>query len=52
MGTCHWLRFYDLEGNLFPLPEEAERERANQSEQRFEDLLTRLRQRGIDPETL
>ena len=31
-GTCHWLRFYDPDGNLVPLPEEQERQRAEQSE--------------------
>jgi Uma2 family endonuclease len=31
-GTCHWLRFYDREGNLIPLPEEAAAQRADQAE--------------------
>ena len=62
-GTCHWLRFYDPDGNLVPLPEEQERQRADQAEallvqerQRVEteraELILRLRARGIDPEEL
>lgn len=48
-----WLRFYDRDGNLVPLPEEAalalaeqERERA----QRAERLAAQLRELGIDPD--
>lgn len=59
-GTCHWLRFYDPDGNLVPLPEEQERQRADQAEallvqerQRVEteraELILRLRARGIEP---
>lgn len=62
-GTCHWLRFYDPDGNLVPLPEEQERQRADQAEallvqerQRVEteraELIERLRARGIDPKDL
>ncbi|MEB3884861.1 Uma2 family endonuclease [Lyngbya sp. CCY1209] len=65
-GTCHWLRFYDPEGNLVPLPEEAaqqqaerERQRAEQESQRAEQerqradrLAERLRELGIDPSAL
>ena len=62
-GTCHWLRFYDPDGNLVPLPEEQERQRADQAEallvqerRRVEteraELILRLRARGIDPEEL
>lgn len=62
-GTCHWLRFYDPDENLLPLPEEQERQRADQAEallvqerQRVEteraELIERLRARGIDPKDL
>lgn len=62
-GTCHWLRFYDPDGNLVPLPEEQERQRADQAEalliqerQRVEteraELIERLRARGLDPKDL
>jgi Uma2 family endonuclease len=65
-GTCSWLRFYDPQGNLVPLPEEfaqaqaeqerqraeQEQQRAEQAEQELDDLLTRSRERGLDPETL
>ncbi len=64
--TCQWLRFYDREGNLIPLPEEAAQAQAEQAQaqaeqaqaqaeqaqQELADLLHRLRQRGIDPDTL
>ena len=35
-GTCTWLRFYDPEGHLAPLPEEAAQEQAQQAENRAE----------------
>ncbi|HEY9657471.1 MAG TPA: hypothetical protein V6C65_03340 [Allocoleopsis sp.] len=35
-GSCAWLRFYDAMGNLVLLPEESERQRANQEQQRAE----------------
>ena len=48
--TCQWLRFYDREGNLVPLPDEAalqqakqERQRAEQEHQRAERLAAWLR---------
>lgn len=44
-GTCHWLRFYDEQGNLVLLPEEVERQRA-------ERLAARLRELGEDPDQL
>lgn len=57
--TCHWLRFYDREGNLVPLPEEAALQRAEQAEQhaaqaqqQLTSLMTRLRERGINPDNL
>lgn len=43
--TAVWLRFYDSQGNLVLLPEEAERQRA-------ERLAARLRELGEDPEDL
>jgi len=58
-GTCHWLRFYDADGNVVPLPEEIaqqqagqERQRAEQERQRAEKLAARLRELGVDPETV
>jgi Uma2 family endonuclease len=44
-GTCQWLRFYDGQGNLVLLPEEAERQRADR-------LAARLRELGEDPDSL
>lgn len=58
-GTCPWLRFYDSEGQLVPLPEEAERAnaeaeraRAEQAEQENALLLEQLRARGINVDEL
>lgn len=48
--TGKWLRWYDLEGNLIPLPEEIERQRADTERQRAEKLAAKLRALGIDPE--
>lgn len=57
--TNQWLRFYDVAGNLVLLPEEAERQRAEQEQQRAEQerqraerLAERLRQLGEDPNSL
>lgn len=44
-GSCAWLRFYDMAGNLVLLPEE-------QAEQERIHLVERLRARGIDPDEL
>ena len=43
-GTCQWLRFYDVEGNLVLLPEEAVKERAEQAEDRAEQAEDRAEQ--------
>jgi Uma2 family endonuclease len=61
-GTCTWLRFYDGEGALIPLPPEAaqqerqradqEQQRAEQEQQRAERLAARLRELGEDPDEL
>ncbi len=58
-GTCQWLRFYNSEGNLVLLSEEAadqraeqERQRADQAEQEKAALLERLSAKGIDPNEL
>ncbi|MBC7971425.1 MAG: Uma2 family endonuclease [Verrucomicrobia bacterium] len=58
-GTCAWLRLYDTAGNLVLLPEEVERRRADEEQQRAEQaeqekavLLERLRARGLDPTEL
>lgn len=45
IGTCSWLRFYDLDGNLLLVPEESAQQRADR-------LATRLRELGADPEAL
>ncbi|MDT9312838.1 hypothetical protein [Limnospira sp. Paracas R14] len=46
------MRFYDTEGNLVLLPEEAAQQRAEAAEQRAERLAQRLRSLGLDPEEL
>jgi Uma2 family endonuclease len=58
-GSCSWLRFYTSVGELVPLPEEVAqqqlidtRQQLEQERQQREDLIARLRQQGIDPETL
>ncbi len=53
--TREWLYWYDQAGNRFPAPEsiiQQERQRAEQERQRWEKLIARLRQKGIDPESL
>ena len=51
-GTCHWLRFYDRDGHLVLLPEEAAQQQVEQEQQRAERLANRLRELGEDPEAL
>lgn len=46
------LRWFTTDGALIPLPEEAERQRANQEQQRVERLEGYLRSQGIDPDNL
>ncbi|MBD2006816.1 MULTISPECIES: Uma2 family endonuclease [Cyanophyceae] len=43
-----WLYWYDSEGNRFSTPEE----QAEQAEQQLNSLIAKLRQKGIDPDTL
>jgi Uma2 family endonuclease len=64
--TLTWLRFYDAEGTLVPLPEEAaqqqanaeqelanvEKERANAERLKAERLAARLRELGEDPDLI
>ncbi|WP_250123516.1 Uma2 family endonuclease [Chroococcidiopsis sp. CCMEE 29] len=50
--TTQWLRFYDAAENLVLLPEEAERQRAEQERQRAERLAARLQDLGEDPDSL
>jgi Uma2 family endonuclease len=60
--TDEWLYWYDRQGNRFPTPDtiieqerqrtEQERQRAEQERQLREDLLRRLRDRGINPDDL
>ena len=49
-----WLYWYDQQGNRFPAPEnviQQERLRAERAEQQLADLLAKLQERGIDPDT-
>lgn len=48
--TAPWLRFYDQQGNLVLLPEEAEHQRAEAEHHRAERLAARLRELGEEPE--
>jgi Uma2 family endonuclease len=57
--TLTWLRFYDVEGTLVPLPEEAAQQRANAEQERAnaerlkaERLAARLRELGEDPDLI
>ncbi len=53
--TREWLYWYDEQGNRFPAPEnviEQERLRAERAEQQLADLIAKLQERGIDPDTL
>jgi hypothetical protein len=57
--TAVWLRFYDREGNLVLLPDEAAQlvaqqaqQQAEQERQRAERLAARLRAMGVDPDTV
>jgi len=45
IGSCSWLRFYDLEGNLLLLSEEMAQQRAAR-------LATKLRELGADPDAV
>jgi Uma2 family endonuclease len=52
--TRSWLYWYDAQGNQLPAPEnviDQQRQRAEQAEQQLQDLIQRLQERGIDPET-
>lgn len=58
-GNCHWLRFYDRDGNLIPLPEEAAQQQAEAAQQqaeaalqRADRLAERLRALGENPDDL
>jgi Uma2 family endonuclease len=46
------LRWFTAEGDLIPLPEQAERQRAEQEQQAKERLESYLRSQGIDPNQL
>ncbi|NJM65334.1 MAG: Uma2 family endonuclease [Acaryochloris sp. RU_4_1] len=46
------LRWFTVEGQLVPLPEEQEQQAKEQAEQRAEQLAAFLRSRGIDPDQL
>ncbi len=47
-----WLRFYDAEGNLVLLEQEAEKQRAEAEKQRADRLAVRLRELGEDPDAI
>jgi hypothetical protein len=49
-GNCHWLRFYDRDGNLIPLPEEAAQQQAEAAQHRADRLAERLRALGENPD--
>jgi Uma2 family endonuclease len=51
-GTCHWLRFYDREGNLVLLPEEAAQQQLEQSERARQEAVPRLRELGLSVEQI
>ncbi|WP_309229529.1 hypothetical protein [Oscillatoria sp. FACHB-1407] len=50
--TTEWLRFYDAKGDLVFLPEEALQQQLEQERQSQNQLMEKLRQRGIDPNQL
>jgi Uma2 family endonuclease len=53
--TREWLYWYDETGNRYPTPNERieqESQRAVRSEQRVEELTRRLRELGVDPDSL
>ena len=53
--TTHWLRWWDQEGHLLLWSSEqaeAEKQRAEAEKQRAETLAAKLRELGIDPDTL
>lgn len=53
--TREWLFWYDEDGNRYPTPEEVKLEQQKQiaeSQQQLQEILTKLQQRGIDPNTL
>ncbi|MCG9892603.1 MAG: Uma2 family endonuclease [Thermosynechococcaceae cyanobacterium MS004] len=50
--TESWLRFYDTEGKIVPLPEEAAQQRADAAQQRADRLAARLRELGEDPDQI
>jgi len=47
-----WLRWYDAQGNWVLTEAEQERQRAEQERRKTEELIAKLRERGIDPDTL
>jgi len=51
-GTCHWLRFYDRDGNLVPLPEEAAQQQVERIEQSQREAIPRLLQLGLSAEQI
>jgi hypothetical protein len=53
--TREWLFWYDRDGTRYPTPEESDarqRQELAQAQQQLEELLAKLQQQGIDPNTL
>ncbi|MBD2383841.1 Uma2 family endonuclease [Cylindrospermum sp. FACHB-282] len=53
--TREWLFWYDESGNRYSTPEELavkQQQQLEQSQQQLQELLTRLQQKGIDPDTI
>ena len=46
--TREWLYWYSQNGDRYPTPDE----RADKAEQQLQGLLEKLKERGIDPNTL
>ncbi|MGV0107216.1 putative restriction endonuclease domain-containing protein [Nostoc sp. DSM 114160] len=53
--TREWLFWYDQDGNRYQTPEEInaqQQQQLEQTQQQFQELLTKLQQQGIDPNLL
>ena len=48
--TTNWLRFYNPNGSLVPLPNEAEAQRAESEKRRADRFAAKLKELGIDPD--
>ena len=55
LESAVWLQFYDSQGNLVLLPEEVaeqEKQQAEQERQRAERLAAKLKELGIEPDSV